>query len=322
MKRVWTMLALAVLVVTTFAGGAVTARAATAITYGPERLTGIPAIGTVMVHQIDAISLAMQVGQTAYVYSEMWASSAEQITLVDNEVNCSGAGVSNVVMGENIDQAGSPNTDRVRISIVTQFLVSATTTGTLTCRLYYRGHSLSPTGSALTLEGEFRFEDPSVGEDASGAAMQRSLPYGNIPVTDRVYTPILDATLTSSQTQVDVIAGMEFMSCDPGSCAHSSTRSDARFTLFVNQMNGDTVCRSATPAQLPVSVTRQTHHKAVLLHAKLSLAPGCRRLYAYVRTEYVAGPAGSIQGAAVNLPDADGSGSHTSAMTHLFALPR
>lgn len=304
-------------------GEAVPAGAATSMTYGPVRITGIPPAGSVTVRELGVITTPMQAGQTAYVYSRMQAHSAAQVTLVDNEVNCSGVGSSNVVMGENIDNAGSVNLDRVDIEIVTRFLVSASTTGTLTCRLYYRGHSLSPTtGSELTAAGEFRFADTSVGEDAGGVAMQRSLPNGNIPVTGLVYTPILDATLAAAHNHVAVAADMEFMSCAPGVCGHSSNRSAARFTLFVNQMDGDNVCRSAPPAQIHVSVLKQTHHKAIPLYTKFDLAPGCRRLYAYVRAEYGSGPAGSIQGAAVGLLDADGSGTHTAAMTHIFALPQ
>lgn len=325
MTSIRNALALTTLTVLLVAGLVPPAQAASAMSYGPQRITGIPAAGGVKVQLLGTVDVAMQAGQTAYVYSSMKASAAEQVTLVDNEVLCSGAGASNVVMGENIDPAGSANTDRVNITIVTRFLVSATSTGSMVCRVYYRGHSLSELTSAITVEGELRFAASSIGEDVNGLAMQTSLPNGNTPVSSIVRIPVLDRTLTASQTKVDVIADVEFMACypfDANTCGHSSDRSDAKFTLFVNQMNGDTVCKSATAAQSVVSVLKQTHHKAVPLYTSLDLAPGCRRLYAYVKAEYVSGAVGSIQGETSPLPDADGNGTHTSVMTHMFAVPR
>jgi hypothetical protein len=58
---------------------------------------------------------------------------------------------------------------------------------------------------------------------------------------------------------------------------------------------------------------------------RLTLAPGCDRIYAYVRAEHVAGPTGAIQGQANNLTDVTGSSGtglpeHDPAMTHIFAV--
>ncbi|MFC7621909.1 hypothetical protein [Microlunatus sp. GCM10028923] len=325
MKRLRGALALMIMIAALAVSGPVPAQAASAILYGPTRLTGIAAPGGVTIHLIDTItSGTMQAGQSAYIYASMNAYDATQVTLVDNEVICTGAAAGSFVMGENIDPANSANEDRHNITILTRFLVSATTTGTTTCKLYYRGHSLvSGTTSALTVRGEFKFADEAVGESAGGAAMQTSLPNGNTNLTTKTYIPLLDTTLATSQTAVDVIADVEFMSCAlTGGCPNSWDTSSAKFTLVVEQMDGSTVCATAPAAQLSVTVLRQTHHKAVPLYTKLNLVPGCRRLYAYVRGEYTGGAVGAIQGTSVNLPDADGSGSHESVMTHLFALPR
>jgi hypothetical protein len=165
-----------------------------------------------------------------------------------------------------------------------------------------------------------------VAEDANGQAMQTLLPNGNTVVGGTVYTPVLDRTIGSGHSEVAVIADMQYMSCYPVACEHSSTTSGARFTLFARQMNGDTVCASAPLAQTSVTVSRQTHHKAVPLYTTLTLAPGCDRIYAYVRTEYNSGPTGAIQGQANGLTDESGSSGtglpeHNSAMTHIFAVP-
>jgi hypothetical protein len=176
------------------------------------------------------------------------------------------------------------------------------------------------------VSGTLRFATLQAGEDAAGTPMQTSLPNGNTVVGNTVYTPVLDRTIGAGHSEVAVIADMQYMSCYPTACPHSSTTSSARFTLFANQMNGDTVCASAPAAQTSVTVSRQTHHKVVPLYTTIPLAPGCDRIYAYVRTEYVDGPTGAIQGQANNLTDVTGSSGtglpeHNSAMTHLFAVP-
>lgn len=321
------VLALSLLALLLTAGFGPVAHAAGETSFGPLRITGIPAAGGLKIQQLGAsVTVAMEAGQTAYVYSSLNAYSAAQVTLVDNEVRCSGSGRGDVVLGENIDPAGSANTDRVDITIVNRFLVSATSSGTLTCEIFYRGHSMSNLTSALTVAGGLKIAAMPVGEDASGVAIQTSLPVMDpITVSTYVYTLEIDRTLAASHTKVDVIADVQFMSCWPkgqASCGHSSTRSDVRFTLYVNQMNGDTVCTSAPRAQSSVSVLKQTHHKVVPLYTSLNLAPGCRRLVAYVKAEYLGGPTGAIQGAASPLPDEDGTGTHTSVMSHIFALPR
>jgi hypothetical protein len=320
--------ALSAVTAAAFVGIATPATAATSITFGPEVITGIPAASKKM-HKVDAlgsIEAPMTAGQTAYVYSTLRANNSAHVNLIDNEVRCSGAGSSNVVLGENIDPAANANPGRGDITIVNRFLVSATSTGTLTCTIYARTTSLAEATSSMTVSGTLRFASQSVAEDANGSAMQSSLPNGNTVVADTVYTPVLDRTIGSGHSQVAVIADVEYMSCYPTACEHSSTTSGARFTLFANQMNGNTVCASATPAQTSVTVSRQTHHKVVPLYTTVTLAPGCDRIYAYVRAEYVSGPTGAIQGQANNLTDGTGASGtglpqHDSAMTHIFAVP-
>lgn len=305
------------------------AGAATSTTFGPVAITNVPSLD-LKIHKVQAmgrIEASVTAGQTAYVYSTLRAYNSAHVNLVDNEVRCSGAGGSNVVLGENIDPAAGANPGRGDITIVNRFLVSATTTGTLSCTLYLRTHSLARATSSLTVSGTLRFASLQVAEDANGSAMQTSLPNGNIVVGSAdVYTPVLDRTIGPGHSQVAVIADVEYMSCLPAVCEHSSTTSSARFTLYAHQMNGAAFCASAPVAQTSVTVNRQTHHKVVPLYTIIPLVPGCDRIYAYVRAEYVGGPTGAIQGQADNLSDETGSAGpgvpqHNSAMTHLFAVP-
>lgn len=312
----------------TTVGIAAPAQAAPAATFGPTVVSGIPASSrpvTQKVVPLRTITANLVAGQTAYVYSSMRAYDATDVTLIDNEIRCSGAGSDNVVMGENIDPSFSANIPRTNITIVNRFLVSATSTGILSCTIALRSASLSATTSSVTVSGEIRFAATTVGEDASGSAMQTSLPPGLTPLVSTVRTPVLDRILPAGSSSVAVIADVEFQSCSPGSCPDSTDASQARFTLFVNQMNGDAVCASATPAQTDVLVTKQTHHQAVPLYTSVPLQPGCTRLYAYVKAEYLIGPAGSIQGEATGLGDVTGPGGvdpqHDSVMTHIFAVP-
>jgi hypothetical protein len=319
------MMVLLVVGASAFAGISPAADASTSGTFGPVLITGIPAAGQGF-HKVDAlhqISVEMVAEQTAYVYSTLRAYGSAHVNLIDNEVRCSGSGSSNVVLGENIDPASNPQPGRGDITIVNRFLVSATTTGTLTCTLYLRTASLADATSSVTVSGTLRFAATQVAEDRQGLAMQVSLPNGNTVVSDTVYTPILDRSIGSGFTKVTVIADVQYMSCYPTACGHSSETSGARFTLFVNQLDGGAVCASAPPAQTSVSVSRQTHHKAVPLYTEVVLAPGCDRIYAYVRAEHVQGRTGAIQGQANGLTDDDvpNSGTHNSAMTHLFAIP-
>lgn len=321
----------------TLVGLSTPATAQVSTTFGPV-VIAVPPIPkpddpnpTQKVQQLDHIETPITAGQTAYVYSTLRAYNSANINLVDSEVRCSGAGTSNVVLGENIDPVGSAQPGRDDITIVNRFLVSAVTTGTLTCTIGVRTTSLGPTNSSFTVSGTLRFADVQVAEDANGNAMQVSLPPGNtlVPKSPYTYTPILDQNIGSGYSQVDVVADVEFMSCYPSTqCTKlpSATTSNVRFTLFAEQMNGDTVCSSAPLARTSLNLSKQTHHKAVPLYTRIPLVPGCNRIYAYVRTEYVGGPTGAIQGRADNLSDETGGPlspgpHHNSAMTHMFALP-
>jgi hypothetical protein len=319
--------AISAIAAATLVGASTPASAAESITFGPQLISGIPAAGE-KIHKVQTlgrIDAEVTAGQTAYVYSTLRTNGSAHVNLVDNEVRCFGAGTQNVVLGENIDPAANANPGRGDITIVNRFLVTATSSGMLSCTIAVRAASLSPNRSSFTVSGTLRFASLDVAEDANGSAMQTLLPNGNTVVGGNVYTPVLDRVIGSGHEKVAVIADVEYMSCFPTACEHSSTTSGARFTLFVNQMNGDTVCASAPAAQTSVAVSRQTHHKVVPLYTTVTLAPGCDRIYAYVRGEYVDGPTGAIQGQANGLSDeTGGSGStakHDSAMTHVFAVP-
>lgn len=329
MRRQLTALALLPLFV---AAGLVSgATPAAAAVVEPVLITGVPMIpqdpppgwkGLQKVVPLKTISTQLAAGATAYLYSELTAYNSAHANLIDNEVRCSGVGKGDVVLGENVLPAGDPA--RTRITIVNRFLVSANSAGTLTCTLYLRTTStaLEPTPGATsreTVEGEIRFASTAVREDVNGAAMQVSLPAGNVPVYDRVYQPVLDRTMPAGNSQVAVIADVEYHRCyDSRNCPN--TFSTARFTLFANTGPGAS-CPSAPIAQYSETVLRGVNHAAIPLYTIVQLTPGCNELYAYVRTEYSGGDVGSVGGAA-ELTDSTGSTStHPSAMTHMFAVP-
>lgn len=299
------------------------AHAGTSVSFGPVRITDVPAAGR-KTHEVDLqaqINVAMREGQTAYVYSTLRAYDSAHVNMIDSEVRCSGAGKGDVVLGENIDPAANANPDRGDITIVNRFLVSASSSGTLTCAIYTRTTSLADATSSVTVSGTLRFAATQVAEDAHGLAMQTSLPSGNTIVDDTVTTPVLDRTISPGHTKVAVIADVQYMSCWPTACVHSSETSNARFTLVARQMKGTATCASAPPAQTSVAVSRQTHHKVVPLYTSVTLVPGCDRIHAYVQAEHVSGKTGAIQGQANGLTDATPPGTHNSVMTHMFAVP-
>ena len=316
------------------------ASAATSVVFGPRLITGIPAQpgeGEPLMHRVvklDTIFVELAAGKTAYVYSKLRAYESAHINLVDSEIICHGAGSSAVVLGENIDPWIGGAADRRDITIVNRFLVSATSTGTLTCDIYVRSNSLGPNVSSLTVSGELRFASFDVNEDVNGAAIQvyEPSPPSVTPVDpgESLRPSLIDRTLPAGSTSVAVAADTEFMSCvyrdenRPEECPHSSDVSYARFTLFVQAMNGAAICASAVKTQVDVKVTRQTHHKVVSMYATVPVPPGCNRLYAYVKVEYLGNFVGGVQGMARGLHDNDldpGGPSHDAAMTHAFAVP-
>lgn len=308
---------------------------AAAVDIAPRVITGVPMIpqnpppGWTSIQKVvplATVSTPMTAGATAYLYSTLTAYASAHANLIDNEVRCSGAGTHNVVLGENVLPSGDAS--RTRITIVNRFLVSATTSGTLSCTIYLRTTSTAaePTPGATsreTIEGTIRFAATAVREDASGAAMQESLPPGNIPVYDRAYAPALNRTLPAGNSKVAVIADVEYHRCYSGSNC-PSTYSTAMFRLFVNTGPG-TGCPSAVVAQYSETVPRGVNHAAIPLYTTVTLAPGCNELHGYVRIDHLGGDVGSVGGAAAGLSDSTGNGNtpplHTSFMTHIFAVP-
>jgi len=297
--------------------------------FGPIVITDVPhapqppAKATQKVVPLATIDTQVDAGKTAYVYSELRAWNADQANLIDNEIRCSGAGASNVVMGENVLPASSPDPRR-EITIVNRFLVTASKTGTLSCTLYLRTASTSASVAKETVAGTLRFASASVGGDTNGTAMQRSLPAGNLPVTTRTVAPVVTATLPSSYRNLAVIADVEYHrgpESSPDSTIHYST---ARFALTVTTSGGPD-CASAPVAQTEETVPRGVNHAAIPLYTKVPVNPGCTEVTAKVTTTHLGGNPGSVGGAAAGLTDETGvSGSlpnHTSAMTHLFVVP-
>lgn len=306
--------------------------ATTSFTSGAQVMAGVPA-ATQKAHLVRAIGqirTPVKAGQTAYVYSSLRARNSVHRNLVDNEVRCSGAGRSDVVMGENVEPPATASPGRGDVTILNRFLVSATSTGTLACTLYARTTSLGTARSQVTVSGSMRFAGVGVGQDKNGTAMQTSLPNGNTVVNRTVRTPILDRRISAGHSLLVVGADVEYLACarkqDVKACQKTNSTSGTRFTLYANQMKGNRVCAAAKPAQVSVSVSWRTHHKAVPLYTKMALARGCDRVYAYVRAEHNSGPVGGIQGQAVNLTDRSGAAGpgvpdHDSTMTRLFAIP-
>jgi hypothetical protein len=296
--------------------------------FGPTVITGVPAApppntpATQKVVPLATIDTPLTAGTTAYVYSELRAYDAAHANLIDNEVRCSGAGMSNVVMGENVlPSSGTPV--HKDITLVTRFLVSATADGTLTCTLYLRTSSTALAVSRETVSGHLRFASTSVGEDVNGHAMQKSVPAGNFAVPSSLVTPVLDRTVPARYSKVAVIADVEYHRCANGpSC--TANYSKARFRLTVTTSGGAS-CPSAPVAQIEESVPRGVNHAAVPLYTTVQLPAGCDTFHAKVTTSYLAGDVGTLGGAAAGLTDETGqSGSsphHTSVMTHIFAVP-
>jgi hypothetical protein len=302
--------------------------AATSQDFGPTVIDDVPAappVGTPATQKVvplATVTASLTAGQTAYVYSELRAYDADQVNLVDNEVRCSGAGSSNVVMGENVLPATGDPAHR-DITVVTRFLVSATSSGTLSCTLYLRTASTSGFTARETVSGTLRFASTSVGEDSAGLAMQKSLPEGNIPVSTAATTPVLDQTLPPGYSQLAVIADVEYHRC-AGTEACTSNFSTAEFTLTATT-SGGTGCASAPAATTEETVPRGVNHAAIPLYTIVTLAPGCDQVHAQVTTTHVGGDIGSVGGAASGLTDSTGQSGdtpdHTSAMTHLFMVP-
>jgi hypothetical protein len=302
--------------------------------FGPIVITGVPKAPnlkatppekpTQKVVPLATVDPQMTAGDTAYVYSELRAYDADQANLIDNEIRCSGAGGSNVVMGENVLPSTSTDPARRDIKIINRFLVTASTTGTMHCTLYLRTASTSTSVAKETVEGTLRIASTSVGGDVNGQAIQRSLPVGNLPVTSTTVAPVVNATLPAGYQNLAVIADVEYHrgpEPTPDSPIHYST---ARFTLTVTTSGGPN-CASAPVAQTEETVVRGVNHAAIPLYTKVPINPGCTEVQAKVTTTHLGGNPGTVGGAAPGLTDETGvTGStpnHTSAMTHLFVVP-
>jgi hypothetical protein len=308
--------------VTVVAGGtAFEAQAATSAksaSFGPTVITDIPKSGDPPIQKVvplGTIETTLQAGKTAYVYSTVTANNADHVNLIDNEVLCSGAGRANVVMGENVfpKDSGSPLRE---ITIVTRFLVTATSAGKITCNQFLRTSSTSEFVSRETVKSEMRFASEDVIGDVNGAALQRSLPPSSTPVNPTATTPVLSGKIPAGLKQLAVIADVEYHRC-------SGCSSTVRFALTVTTSGGAS-CPSAPVAQIERTVQPGINHVAAPLYTKFPLKAGCTDFQAKVTSTTLAGGAGSI-GGEVRLPDKTGplyeGDQHDSAMTHIFAVP-
>lgn len=315
--------------VTVVAGGtAFEARAATAAksaSFGPTVITDIPKSpppgeqASQKVVPLGTIETSIAAGKTAYVYSTVDAYDADDVNLIDNEVRCSGAGRSSVVMGENVFPRTSTSPLR-KITVVTRFLVTAKTSGTLSCTQYLRTGSTSPNVSRETVKGELRFASEDVTGDVNGVALQRSLKEATPPVTSSVAAPVLSGKIPAGLTQLAVIADVEFHRCS--TTPKCTVR--ARFALTVTTSGGAN-CPTAPVAQIERTLQRGINHVAVPLYTKFPVKPGCTDFQAKVTTTHLAGDPGTVGGPASGLCDATGRNncehSHESGMTHLFVVP-
>ena len=325
-KRLVSSLAtVGVVLAAVFVGSTESAQAVTSKDFGPLVVSGIPVNQTpamqLVVPLATIVSPQLAAGSNAYVYSELNASAADQVNLVDNEIRCTGAGASNVVMGENIlPSTGDPAHQNIKL--VTRFLVTATSAGTISCTLYLRTSSTSAHVAKETVQGNVRFASYTIPGDVNGAAIQKSLPAGNTVLSSTVVAPVLDRDIPAGYSKVDVVADMEFHWCSTN-CTQQFAK--ARFALSVTT-SGGTNCASAPVAQSDEYVARGVNHAAIPLYTTVVVNPGCTHLHAQVTSTYLSGNVGLVGGAATGLTDNTGHTgdlpNHTSVMSHMFALPR
>jgi hypothetical protein len=324
----------AVLAVATVAAGGTTfdAQAATAgktASFGPTVITDVPKAPDTekgekpiqKVVPLGTIETSLPAGKTAYVYSTVTANNADHVNLIDNEVRCSGAGRADVVMGENVfpRTSGSPLRE---ITIVTRFLVTATSAGKITCDQFLRTASTSEFVSRETVKSELRFASEDVVGDVNGAALQRSLPRGSTPVNPSATTPVLSGKIPAGVGQLAVIADVEYHRCGGKGC-----KGTVRFALTVTTSGGAN-CPSAPVAQIERTVQTGINHVAAPLYTKLPVKAGCTDFQAKVTSTTLTGNPGVIGGSARGLCDTTGPNdcteplkNHESAMTHIFAVP-
>jgi hypothetical protein len=316
--------------VTVVAGGtAFEAQAATSAksaSFGPTVITDVPKAPDATKHEkptqkvvpLGTIETTIQAGTTAYVYSTVDAYDADDVNLIDNEVRCSGAGRSSVVMGENVFPRTSTSPLR-KLTVVTRFLVTAESSGELICNQFLRTGSTSPNVSRETVKSELRFASEDVTGDVNGVALQRSLKEGTPPVTTSVAAPVLSGKIPAGPKQLAVIADVEFHRCS----TTPKCTVKARFALTVTTSGGAN-CPSAPVAQIERTLQQGINHVAVPLYTKFPVKPGCTDFQAKVTTTHLAGDPGTIGGPAT-LPNGSGpinsTPAHESGMTHIFAVP-
>jgi hypothetical protein len=322
-RRCAAVLAATIVVVGGTAFEAQAATSAKSTSFGPTVITDVPADpeeGVQATHKVvplGTIETTLQAGKIAYIYSTVTAYDSAHVNLIDNEVRCSGAGRSDVVMGENVLPAPAAPS---RVEIVTRFLVKAATSGTLTCNQFLRTSSTDKFVSRETVESKLRFASEDVSGDVNGAALQRSLPYDPkpAPVTTSVTKPVLSGKIPAGKKELAVIADFEYHRCG-GDCV-----TKARFELTVTTSGGAS-CPSAPVARIERTMQQGVNHAAAPLYTKVPLNPGCTDFQAKVTTTHLAGAPGTVGGAAQRLCDTTGphgcADNHDSAMTHIFAVP-
>lgn len=282
---------------------------------------------------LGSVSLPMTATQTAYVVGTMRVSSATIRSLFDDEVVCTGPSGwrQNVVFGQNVYPV-STHSQFDDVTLTSRFLVHPGVAETITCTANIRTASLGYAAATVRLvSGNLRFADTSIDNDSAGAPVQASVPAGVLRVdaaSPTVREPSTDYfELGDGFTGLSVFGDIEFLTCAPGTLCNKTGASNARFTLVVNQWKADgTLCHSDASTSVTRSVPYAVHHAFVPLNTPnfaIQTGGGCiRRFNAYVRTTWLSGETGAVQGMAKGLTNTRQSiAKHDSDMSHLFAVP-
>lgn len=313
------------------------ANAATSVTFAPRTVLG-PGVPTTPhtfdqnVVPVGSVSLTMAAGQTAYVISVMRANNATIRTLFENEIRCRWAGgEKTMLMGQNVydSNVGGPWSD---INLTTRFLVHPGVATTVTCTANVRTASLGSKDSTINLvSGNMRFADTSVDNTTTGQPAQTSIPAGLLTVdsaTPIQREPSIDNfELAPGFKGLSVFGDTEYMICRSQSNCDKYKSSKAQFTLFVNQWKADgSLCKTDDSATVTMDVPYWVHHVYVPLNNpnfQISTADGCvPRFSTYVRTRWIGGETGAVQGVATDMVDSRGSATkHDSDMSHIYAVP-
>ncbi|ANZ41100.1 hypothetical protein BBK82_39075 [Lentzea guizhouensis] len=314
------------------------ANAATSVTFAPQTVLGpgvppTPHTFDQNVVPVGSITLDMAADQTAYVISVMRANGATIRTLFENEVRCRWAGgEKTMLMGQNVYETTSSSPQWEDIWLTTRFLVHPGVATRVTCTANVRTASLAYEDSTIRLvSGSMRFADTSIDNTTTGQPAQSSVPAGllNVDASNPVQRePSLDSfELAPGFRGLSVFGDTEYMICHLSAPCDKKGSSQAHFTLFINQWKADgSLCQTDSSATVTMDVPYYVHHVYVPLHKpdfQIRTDSGCvPKFSTYVRTRWIGGETGAVQGVAKNMTDSRGStAKHDSDMSHIYAVP-